>query len=243
MAEMVETKINGRWSLKLPDYRAARPEWTDPGWETERLNSMWENLRYEMLVYDIGTEEGDLSALYARWGCELVLVEPNPRAWPNVKAIWEANDLPQPLVCVEAFAADHDSSEAPPLTNEWPACTDGPMIGDHAFCTMGEHADKEILRVRIDTIASYIDPPDAITIDVEGAELQVLTGAESVLSTNRPLLWISVHPHEMAEQFGDSPSALWSYLERFGYEWRLLAYDHELHVFAWHPSKHEPVLP
>ena len=39
--------------------------------------------------------------------------------------------------------------------------------------------------------------PDLMKIDVEGSELEVLTGARETLSKNQPILMLSLHPAEM----------------------------------------------
>lgn len=252
---MISTRINDRWTLLLPEHRAARPEWAT-GWEVARLDSMHANLEPGMVVYDIGAEEGDLCALWSSWGCDVVLVEPNHRVWPNIRAIWDANQLRAPIGCFAGFAASDDSflGSGDPLAdgvgpdghrrdhNGWPECAHGPVIGDHGFCVIPERPD--IARIRIDTIEmSSKRCPHAITMDVEGAELEVLRGAGHVLEVYQPMLWISVHPNFMLDTFGHHVSELWGLLRRFGYVWRLLDYDHELHCFAWHPARHSPVLP
>lgn len=71
MSELVtDVMVNGRWPLTLPKHRVGH--WRDnPVWEPERLASMRRNLHPGMVVWDIGAEQGDLSALYATWvrGC------------------------------------------------------------------------------------------------------------------------------------------------------------------------------
>lgn len=228
----MKTLINGKWELDLPEHRAVRPEW--PTWEHERLASMHANLKPGMFIYDIGAEEGDLPALWATWGCKVVLFEPNPRVWPNIRYIWEANDLAPPVSMYVGFAGDQDYIPARDRTlagsgwtTEWPECAFGPLIGDHGFLNLCERPD--VPSVRIDSMAEWIDPPDAITIDVEGAELRVLRGARLTLQYHRPLVWCSIHPTFMDEMYGDHPSDLISYLQRLDYRTKHLATDHEEH--------------
>jgi FkbM family methyltransferase len=235
-----ETLINGRWSLKLPDHRADRPQW--PWWEATRLAHMHHYLgdgRYT--VYDIGAEEGDLPALWASWGNDVVLFEPNERVWPNIKAIWEANGLPEPMATFTGFAADSDDRAWPAFrsqpyieigTSVWPACADGDLIGDHGFCNLAERSD--IPRVSIDAVSAWRMPPTAMTIDVEGAELHVLRGAEHTLRDRRPLVWVSVHPAFMWDMYHQVPGDLDSYMLGLDYESTYLCTDHEEHWF-WSP--------
>lgn len=230
---MIDTLINSRWTLKLPAHRAARPEWVT-GWEVERIGSMHEHLGMGgHTVYDIGAEEGDLPALWASWGNDVALFEPNDRVWPNPKAIFVANGL-TPLATFSGFAADHDGQgwRQNLHIQGWPASAGGELIGDHGFCNLCERPDIE--RVTVDSVACVIDPPTAITMDVEGAELRVLIGAHGTLMTHRPLVWVSIHPQFMDDAHHDSPEDLHDYMRACGYSAEHLATDHEEHWF-FHP--------
>jgi FkbM family methyltransferase len=223
------TTINGRWEIALPDHRADRPQWGRPGgWERERLDAMREVISEGTVVVDVGAEEGDLSGLYATWGARLALVEPNPRVWPNIRAVWEANGLEPPLLCVVGFAADRDD---PALDGEmappWPRCAYGEVVGDHGFLNLWERPD--VARHRVDSLARVLPPIEVLTIDVEGAELRVLRGAEGVLRDRRPTVFVSVHPGFMRDGYGDRPADLGAYMTWLGYEGWHLATDHEQH--------------
>lgn len=266
MVEMREVLLNGRWPLVLPEHRASRPEWTT-GWEVERLASMHANLRPGDVVVDVGTEEGDISALVASWvrgttgdlvlrdglGREhdripgettggVFLVEPNPRVWPNVKAIWEANDLPSPLGTFVGFCADelrvtsgeNDHAERGVI---WPRCADGEVIGDHGFCNVSERPDID--SITLDALAGP-RKVDGITMDTEGSELLVLRGAEETLRTDRPLVWVSVHPEFSVQMYGLTREDLLRFMWMLGYRSDLLAIDHEEHWLFWHPEGRQP---
>lgn len=260
------TRINGRWDLWLPEHRAARPEWyTEAGWERARLDSMHEHLtrldthmfdrpseypdRHRPVIIDVGVEEGDLTALYSQWGCDVVMVEPNPRVWPNVRAIWQANELRHPVEWWVGFAGDADDCRQPvhyewaeqhvgvgPV-DSWPSCAHGPVIGDHAFLHLAQHAHM-VPTITLDTLTGG-DPfrsikVDAITMDVEGSELRVLRGAERILREDRPLVWVSVHTDDqwMAENYAqDRRGDIDAFMGGLGYVPELLAVDHEEHVF------------
>ena len=99
MTKMVKAKLNGLFEIILPEHRAARPEWyTEEGWEKARLEKLHEEIKRQKLnkikpvVYYVGAEEGEMSALCQIWGADVVLFEPNPLVWPNIRAIWEANN-------------------------------------------------------------------------------------------------------------------------------------------------------
>lgn len=58
--------------------------------------------------------------------------------------------------------------------------------------------------------------PQIIKIDVEGAEYDVIRGAQSTLSANSPSIYLSIHPKEL-ELMGTSVDALILLLKELGY--------------------------
>lgn len=295
-----EVAINGQWPLLLPDYRADRIEWTsEAGWERERWDSIAANVGPGDVVYDVGTEEGDLTALLSRWTlipegavrCDncgkightevmyhetgpqcrwcgmsegppsyrteftdptpggVVMFEPNWKAWPNVKAIHEANGLPAPRAWFHGLASD-TTGYAPPNADvvkivghtssledgarEWPDSADGPLTGQTGFKSLVE-SGIDLPNITLDDFAARSGlNPDAITMDVEGAELRVLEGAARLLREVRPLVWVSVHPAFIAFDYEpDTSDGLHCFMARLGYRMQLLAVDHEHHWFYW----------
>lgn len=233
---MLPTLIASRWSLLLPEHRAVRPEW--PHWEKERLDAMHKAIRPTDTVAYIGVEEGDLAALVSTWCARIHLFEPNDRVWPNVRAIWEANSLRPPAGCWSGFAGATTAIPGaawPDLTNQWPPSAYGPLIGDHGFCQLVERPD--LASITLDDYADATsDPPDVLTMDVEGSELQVLRGAERVLREKRPVVFASVHPESMFAYYGAYQNELNFFMAALGYVGDFLAHDHEAHWVFQHPS-------
>ncbi len=58
--------------------------------------------------------------------------------------------------------------------------------------------------------------PDVVKIDVEGAELRVLKGAESFLARRQGCVVLEVHPWAM-NALGDSEDTMWSLLNSYGW--------------------------
>lgn len=252
--EMVPTEVGEQWSLLLPRHRAVRGEtWGSwwPYWELPRLQSMWHNLNVGDLVFDIGSEEGDLPGLWALWGCRVVLVEPNPRVWPNLKAIWDANGFLDPAGTYVGFCGPADDMDRPEWIAEhidaqphgiWPSCANGPVIGDHGFLDLRERPDCPV--ITLDTLADRCGEPDAITIDVEGAEGKVLEGAECLMGRGgrRPLIWVSVHPYFLYDYYGMRPDEFLAWLNARGYQRTHLGFDHEWHWFCWPEERRDSIV-
>lgn len=241
LVEMQQVTVNDRWTIYMPSYRAERPEWTTTGWEVERLDSMCKNIGPGDIVYDVGTEEGEITGLIQSWigngDGGVCMFEPNCAVWPNAKAIWEANRFPDPIYAFHGYAGSATTIDlrSVMMKFQWPECVNEPMIRAHGFKELHE-AGSDI--IRLDDFAAIIASPSVITIDVEGGELHVLKGAEMMLYDDKPLIYISVHPDEMVK-YGHSEAALHAYLYELGYRVKHLADDHERHYAAWHPHGRE----
>src|SRR3990167_7991359 len=101
---MKEVLVCGQWPTVVQEV-ANRPLWLWDNWERARFESMSANLKPGMTLFDVGSEQGDVSCVYAQMvgGENMVLFEPNPRNWPNIKALWAANNLPDPRACAVTF--------------------------------------------------------------------------------------------------------------------------------------------
>ncbi len=227
--------MNGRWELLLPDYR--QDQWTHL-WEVERLESMHRNIVSTDIIYEAGTECGDMSCLFASWGRGIVMAEPSKEIFPNIRATFEANDLAYKVLGTwVGFFDDHTDPGTLNLEqgDPWPPCSVGPLIDDHMFANVCERPD--MARITIDEMASMVGRrPTVLTIDTEGSELRVLRGAQQTLTDDRPLVWVSVHPSFMFEMYDDSPSDISKLMADHGYESHLIAHDHEVH-FLYYPKE------
>jgi FkbM family methyltransferase len=228
-------EINERpeWTFWVPDSIA---DWDAPShWERERLASMRAGIKPGDVLYDVGTEHGWLTAIYGGFGGyeNVVLIEPSPEFWPNIKKTWQANGFPGPLGCYQAFAGAEVRGE--PVNDVWPACSEGEEVGGMAFRYMNQHLD--IPTATIDWIAEDLGRgPDAISIDVEGAELLVLQGASSVLELHRPMVWVSIHEDLMLRDFNSYPHELHGHMAAHEYVGQYIHTDHEAH-FCFLPQE------
>lgn len=181
------------------------------------------------VVYDIGSEEGDMPALWAQWGADVVLAEPGRSVWPNIRAVWDANELDLPLLCWAGFVADGPASHM--HRSGWPPCAQGPIETDHGFCRVEERPDLPCTTIDA-IVATGVAPPTVLTIDVEGAEHLVLEGARQTLADHRPHVFVSVHPPFMEAHYGIGNGAdhIRVMMAAMGYPVaRVIAVDHEEH--------------
>lgn len=234
---MRQGTVNQRpgWTFWFPDQIAGWDAIT--GWEEERLTSMEQHLKPGMVLYDIGVEHGWLSAVYGTFTGHggMVLVEPSPEMWVNIRKTWAANNFDDPLASFQMFAgARPDVNPGGVPVAIWPPAADGYDTADETPAMPYRYlGDQTVKTTTVDQIAKTIGhPPDAITVDVEGFELEVMFGAKNTLRRHRPLVWLSVHPDLMASNAAHNDvQELFDYMDGCGYTREYLGTDHEQHHF------------
>lgn len=244
---MKQKLVNGRWMIWTPDSVADWDGGTgDPvarhGWEFERFESYRRHLRWDDVFFDVGAEHGWISAILAREFVDptrMHLFEPTDAMWSNLRLTWEYNGLPTPAGMIHAFAADHSDLmvELTPhdMWSKWPV--------DVEYGVERAGVEYRSLRrpglvhsVTLDDYSAVTGHlPDAISIDVEGAEMLVLRGAEQLLRAGVPQnVWVSIHPDMLERDYGSSREEVLDCMGRWGYEHTFLGADHEEHhLFSW----------
>jgi FkbM family methyltransferase len=94
----------------------------------------------------------------------------------------------------------------------WSGLRRSPEVSD-------EQGDPEYIEVNVSTLDRELadEAPRVVKIDVEGAELEVIDGAQALLTTVRPIV-IFEHVAAAASLYGASSERLWSRLDALGYE-------------------------
>lgn len=205
-------------------------------WERERVESMRSHLTKDDILYDIGAEHGWLSVVYSSMvgGENMVLFEPTPEFWPNIKQTWEKNVKFQPSGFFPGFASDQNSFDfSESNLFSWPKASLGELIDKNSYKNLSD--ESHVLAVPQITIDNYAELtgiiPSALTIDVEGAELTVLRGAEKLLRENNLKVWVSEHDDLAFKQYAVFPNWVKDFMEFLGYKREVLATDHERHVY------------
>jgi len=161
-------------------------------YEQEKILAFTHALRGKSVVYDIGANVGYYglvaSALLGRTGL-VIAFEPDQRNIFFLRRHLSLNNIDNVQI-VEAAVAD---------------CS-----GTAGFCqepnrSMGKLSDDGDIAVRTVTIDDFIressvPPPDVMKIDVEGAEMRVLRGAERTLSEVQPTVFLATHSAELQRE-------------------------------------------
>lgn len=225
MVDTQKTLINYKWELNLLPFRATLPIWSF--WEKERLAAMYTAIRPGDTIVDVGAEQGDMSALFLKWAGKdgrIVLIEPSPGFWPNIKATFEANNL-VPYQAHQVLVSNAVESDWEPEPTLYPAVAEGEVSDNVGFSHLTEKPDIPV--ITIDSL--NLDHIDVITMDIEGSEYEALQGAEHIIMRDKPALFISIHPAFMYNGHGHTSDDLIHMLDKWGYDNTFLGYDHESH--------------
>lgn len=213
-------------------------------YESINFDHVRKMLKPGMLVYDIGAYDGITSVIDAECvgASNVVIVEPGEMNWATIEAYWRGNNLSNPRATYAGFLSDADKpaiiprnvifrDDFPPEAKKFPARSTEDGLNFRVLEYRSLYPEVAALPwLKLDTLALHAGSPDAITMDVEGAELLVLKGADKALRT-ASYLWISVHPKHMREHFGQTPEELHGFLRVAGYAGTLVTNDHEEHWF------------
>lgn len=222
---MKKIRINNKWNLKVADHKVDRGNWDT--WEFNRLREMRETIKKGDVVFDIGAEEGDLSCLFARWigNGVILLVEPSELLFPCIKQTFEANNINAEVWSFSGFICDEGKTGE--VVKGFPECADGEIDPNMGFRHLSE--DRTTPRMRLDDLLDFDYIPNVITIDVEGAELEVLRSGIELLERYKPTVFLSIHKDFMLERYHSSPEQIFRLMRGMGYHDKYLGTDHEIH--------------
>lgn len=176
------------------------------------------------VVIDVGANIGTftlLASLRAGPAGRVVALEPFPSTYEQLERSLALNGctnvVSARLAAWNEAASLHMSSATEPK--------------DHAgVCHVAREGDRHLAAVEattLDALATSLELPrvDVIKLDIEGAELPALEGAEQILSTWRPVLLLEVD-QQLTARFGYTPERLAEYLRQFDYQGYALYEDY-----------------
>lgn len=198
------SRLGGARLYVSPD--AALRYWL-PGLERfDPLLLRWaeEHVRRGMTVWDVGANVGLFTfaaAHVAGAGGRLLAIEPD--AWLAGLIERSAGEAPATSARVEALSAAVADQEGVASF----AVSRRGLAGSHLTSTSGStqtggsRETRSVPTVTLDGLLQRFGTPGLVKVDVEGAELACLRGAEKLLSTSRPTLLCEVGA-EAADEVG-----------------------------------------
>ena len=163
------------------------------------------------VFYDIGANVGHVSLSMARShaGARHIAIEPIPRLAAAITTAAARNRFEHLEVYSAALDGElgHTSFFVTPLST-------------HASLVGRKIAGVEELRIPTLTLDAMVNtgaipPPNVIKLDVEGAEMRMMNGAEDVFREHRPTLLYECDQN--ADRFGHSPGDFMERLRGLGY--------------------------
>jgi FkbM family methyltransferase len=228
-APRVYRLFRGLWnrnSMPVPKIVSGSLFWVHPKLlrrrvtETHILCWLRSSLKAGDVVFDVGAHFGWMSLVAARKvtaSGKVVAFEPSPPLVDMLLYHKRANRLDQLEVLAQAVA-EHDS-EHERMTLVDTGLSSMNSLVMHSDLSGIEPARVSVVEVRTTTLDTYWRKsgicPSLVKIDAEGAELQILHGAQSLLEECHPSLIVAVHPLWLPH--GETPEQLFDLLKKLGY--------------------------
>jgi FkbM family methyltransferase len=204
------------------------PRWEFPIWQGTYEVAVQEVLepllRPGVTFYDVGCGPGFFSLAAARRGCSVFAFDADPQILAKAQRHAAWNGLEGRIHFVHAAVY---------------SCTGTvfiqPATVDRGHGNAQIRADEQALETGVEVPCTTLDDfvarhtaPGIVKMDVEGAESEILKGAEQLFRSHWPVLVCEVHD-------GVQQSAVEGWLREHGYGWRWLEPDGPLprHLFAF----------
>jgi FkbM family methyltransferase len=198
---LVTARQNGRvWKLRREV--AERGEFQEP----DTIAWLRRVVRPGMTVIDVGANVGQMTlemAALVGAGGRVIAVEPGVGNLEYLRQHVQGNDLADRVTIVEAACAEADGGEV----TFFVASDDGAtgavgsghnIVGADAIYKQNSQLqvrEQRVPRVSIDGLCARLAVrPDVIKVDVEGAELMVVKGAQHTLALRGLVLRVGFHP-------------------------------------------------
>jgi FkbM family methyltransferase len=180
--------------------------------EADKVRALQQLLKPGMTFVDVGANKGDFTLLAAKMMGDrgrIIAFEPVPDNLHWLRKSIALNGY-RSIEVVEIALSDSAGRALIHL---------GPFSGWHSLLDT-EGGTGETIEVETQTLDAFLEErgasADVIKIDVEGAELQVLKGAERTLAAGRPLtVFVECHPHR-----GVDTAEVWDVFARHGFSFR-----------------------
>jgi FkbM family methyltransferase len=203
---LLKVRQNGRiWKLRREV--AERGEFQ----EVDTIAWLREVVRPGMTVIDVGANVGQMTlemAALVGAGGRVIAIEPGSGNREYLQQHVEGNGFGDRVTIIEAACAEEDGGEV----TFFIASTDGEVsavgsghniVGAEAIFKQNSSLqvrEQRVPRISIDGLCTRLGlRPAVIKIDVEGAELLVVKGAQRTLSNARPAVRVGFHPFAFSD--------------------------------------------
>ena len=170
----------------------------NPRWETAAWEGCYEQaaqeylqkqLKADSVFYDVGANFGLYSLLAARQGAQVFAFEPDVQIAESLERHARLNSLNTRIEIIRAAVYSFSGSIALDPAN----CQRGHGNAHIVVALASSRPSVPVLCMTLDEFAREHVAPNIVKIDVEGAESEVLKGAEKVFAESRPHVLCEVH--------------------------------------------------
>jgi FkbM family methyltransferase len=205
----------GEFLLRFPEDSGWEALYFEGTFETGTSRALLHLIRPDDVVFDIGANIGWFTILLAkkviRGTCHAF--EPQPSVFDRLCRVCALNKVENRVVLNQLALGDHEGSvELYSFKHLGSGHASMSSLGRNDFTA------TSVPLLRVDTYLSKqgVSKVDLIKIDVEGAELGVLRGAQTLLHHPDPPIWILEMNIETAKVFGYVPADLLRLLQENG---------------------------
>jgi FkbM family methyltransferase len=202
-----------KFEISLPHDKAV---WTGT-YEHEFASAIVDHIRPGDICYDVGGYRGFMSGAMALAAASQVFVfEPHPTNQQALNRLCELN----PALPVRVIGVALGNNDGTGRLKIMPQFSMAKLTASsfQEQATFVKEIDVRICRIDTMVQANEIPVPDLLKIDVEGAELEVLMGAEQVLRKRKPYVFLEAHSSVLEQSCRDALSAFGYALRRLGAE-------------------------
>lgn len=169
------------------------PRWEHACWdgsyEPEAVATFMKFVKPDGVVFDIGSGLGFYALLAGRAGANVVTFEPDPENARSIIRHLEINHLEERIRVVQQAAFSCNGWLTLERSDGMSAHQNAKVRADLAETA----ADARVACTTLDDFIASNPQPSVVKIDVEGAESEVLKGADQLFRTHRPVLVCEVH--------------------------------------------------
>jgi FkbM family methyltransferase len=198
--------------------------------DPEHKRLVYPHVKEGMIVLDIGSNMGEMALNFAKRtgpSGKVIGFEPVPENYMRCTFNFTMNEFDH--LYAENLALGRDSGmlyfDSMPLHNS----------GGAVLTTTPSKQSVDVNMTSIDAYVLHqkLTKVDFIKIDVEGFEMEVLSGAENALLKYRPMLCVEVNDEHL-RRFGSSEDELMDFLARHRYSTRVITPKVLSKTGSWH---------
>lgn len=169
------------------------------GYERDQISQFLAAVPRRGTVLDVGANVGNHSIMFSRAFAKVHAFEPNPGLWQAFQRNVALN--PGADVTLHRIGLSDTATDLPLLN------IDNGNLGLATFLDVDQYERplQEVARARVERADDYLGEivVDAVKIDVQGFEPQVLRGMSRLLKRCRPVVWAEFSAGTVTQTYGD----------------------------------------